>query len=260
MILKELIHDFTELAPAEYAMSWDNSGLLIGHPDADIQKVYISLDASGSAVDQAVMQGCDLLLTHHPLIFSPVKSIRADDFIGRRLLKLAENRISLYAMHTNFDITVMGRIVAEKLGQTIEGPLETILEENGQKAGIGTVGGLSGPIKLEDLAKAVKDSFELPQVRMFGDPQRLVRKAAICPGSGKGMAGEAIALGCDVLITGDIDHHEGIDSVEKGLAVLDAGHHGLEHIFVTYMAEWMQSHYPGIEVIRDVNSSPFSII
>lgn len=260
MILRDMICDLTKLAPAEYAMSWDNSGLLIGHPEAEIRRVYIALDASGPAVEKAAACCCDLILTHHPLIFTPVKSIRGDDFIGKRLLTLAENRISLYAMHTNFDIAVMGRIIAEQLGQAAEGPLEEVLQEDGIALGIGSVGSLIEPCTLAALAGFVKERFDLPQVRIFGDPDKTVSRIGICPGSGKGMAEQAIQKDCDVLITGDIDHHEGIDSVEKGLAVLDAGHHGLEKIFVPYMASWAQSRYPEIEILCDANTSPFSVV
>lgn len=260
MILYELITELQKLAPPEYAMSWDNSGLLIGHSDAQIKSVYITLDASGEAVQCAVKEGCDLILAHHPLIFSPLKSVTGDDFIGKRVLKMAENHIALYAMHTNFDTAVMGSIVSEQIGQVNEGPLEPVTEEDGQILGIGSVGNIKEPMALERLAALLKDSFQLPQVRYFGNPDTIISRIAICPGSGKGMTDAAISAGCDVLITGDIDHHGGIDSVEKGLCIIDAGHHGLEHVFVEYMADWMTKRYPDLRIIKDANHSPFSVV
>ena len=260
MILCDLIQELEILAPADYAMSWDNSGLLVGHRDAQIRSIYITLDASGEAVDQAVKEGCDLILAHHPLIFSPLKSVTGDDFIGKRILKMAENHIALYAMHTNYDTAVMGTIVADQIGQVVEGPLEPVTEEDGRILGIGSVGTLKVPMTLAELAKQIKNLFQLPEVRLFGDPLRDISRIAICPGSGKGMSDAALNAGCDVLITGDIDHHGGIDSVEKGLCVLDAGHHGLEHIFVEYMADWMAEHHPEIRIVKDSNHSPFSVI
>ena len=260
MKLSDLIKELETLAPAEYAMSWDNSGLLVGHADAQIGSIYITLDASGEAVDMAAKEGCDLILAHHPLIFSPLRSVTGADFIGKRILKMAENHIALYAMHTNFDTAVMGTIAARQIGQVIENPLEPVLEENGQLLGIGSVGTLQSPMTLESLAKLIKKLFQLPEVRLFGDPSTIISRIAICPGSGKGMSDAAISAHCDVLITGDIDHHSGIDSVEKGLCIIDAGHHGLEHIFVEYMAGWMAEHHPEILVVKDENHSPFSVV
>lgn len=260
MILRKLIEELELLAPPDYAMSWDNSGLLIGHADAQINSIYITLDASGEAVERAAAEGCGLVITHHPLIFTPIRRITDTDFIGKRLLQLAENRISLYSMHTNFDTSVMGRIVADQIGQQIEGPLESVAEEDGQALGIGSVGNLLRPQSLEELARQIKEAFSLPDVRFFGDPQKILSRAAVCPGSGKGMAEEALKAGCEVLITGDIDHHEGIDSVEKGLCIIDAGHHGLEHIFVDYMASWIAERHPEIRIMKDANHSPFSVV
>ncbi len=257
MTVREIIKELEILAPPGLAMSWDNSGLLAGHPETEVRKVYISLDATGAAVDLAAREGCDLILTHHPLIFSPLKSVTDEDFIGRRILTIIENHMALYAMHTNFDCVVMGEIVADKVGQKVQRPLETVAEEDGKMLGIGTIGPLKEKLLLEELACRIKEIFDLPQVRFFGDQDREIEIAAVCPGSGKGMADAALQAGCDVLITGDIDHHEGIDSVEKGLCVIDAGHHGLEHIFVDYMAEWMRAKHPEITVIRDSNHSPF---
>ena len=260
MILRNLIKELEILEPAEYAMSWDNPGLLVQYRDAQISSVYITLDASGESVEQAVKEGCNLILAHHPLIFTPLKSVTGEDFIGKRILKMAENHIALYAMHTNFDTAVMGKIVADRIGQITEGPLEPVVEENGMILGIGSVGTLLNPMSLGELGKLIKDLFHLPEVRIFGDPLTSISRIAICPGSGKGMSDEALNAGCEVLITGDIDHHGGIDSVEKGLCVIDAGHHGLEHIFVEYMADWMSEHHPEIRVVRDANHSPFSVV
>ena len=88
----------------------------------------------------------------------------------------------------------------------------------------------------------------------------MISRAALCPGSGKSETGSALRSGAQVYITGDVDHHFGIDCVEKGIAVIDAGHHGLEHIFVDFMARWFEENYPDVRVVRDNNSSPFQTI
>ncbi len=260
MKTKILTDALDELAPRSRALDWDNVGLLAGDYGREISKVYISLDASGEAVDSAVRDGCDMILTHHPLLFKPVKSLRSDDYIGRRLIKMTENHINYFAMHTNFDVSVMGKIAADTLGVRAEMPLEVTGEYEGEPFGIGFVGDLDLPVTLRELAAFVRNRFDLPPVRFFGDGDTLVSRIAVCPGSGKDMDGFALSAGAQVLLSGDIGHHYGIDCVEKGLCVIDAGHHGLEHIFVDYMKGWLAEHFPGLETVTDINLSPFQVV
>ena len=116
MKVKEIMQILEEQSPLSYACGWDNSGLLAGNPEKEVQKVYIALDASDEAVDEAVQMGADLLLTHHPLIFKGIKKVTTDDFIGRRLIKMIQNDMSYIAMHTNFDVKGMADLAAARLG------------------------------------------------------------------------------------------------------------------------------------------------
>ncbi len=256
----EFIKVLDELAPPEYAESWDNVGLLEGSLSREVHKVYIALDADGTAVQNAVREGCDMMVTHHPLLFSAIKSIREDDFIGRRLLMMIENRINYFAMHTNFDVAVMADLAADYLKLKHVTPLALVRETVKGPKGIGCVGEPEKHITLSDLAAHVKNVFDLPQVRYYGDPYGNIEKIAMCPGSGKGMDQDALAAGAQVLITGDVDHHYGLDCVEKGLWVIDAGHHGLEHIFVSFMEQWLTERLPELEIVTDRNTSPFHVI
>ena len=115
--------------------------------------------------------------------------------------------------------------------------------ESGLK-GIGSSGTLDDELTLAELAALVRKAFDLPQVRCYGDPETTVRKISMCPGSGKGMDADVLKAGSQVFITGDVDHHYGIDCVEKEICVIDAGHHGLEHIFVPYMEQWLKENCP----------------
>lgn len=239
----EWIERLERLAPERYACSWDNPGLITGRKDKEIKKVLIALDATDPIVEQAAEESADLLLTHHPLIFSPVKKINDDDFIGRRLLSLIGHDICCYAMHTNFDAApgCMADLAAAALHLLDGKPLEVMGQtEDGREYGIGKAGILLQAVPLRELAEQVKRKFELPFVTVYGadEAEGLVRRAAICPGSGKGMTRAALEAGAQVLITGDFGHHDGIDAVAQGLAVIDAGHYGLEHIFVSFMADY----------------------
>lgn len=261
MICRDITRKLDELAPPSLAMSWDNPGLLAGDPDAPVSRVFLALDASSEAVDAAAKAGCQMLITHHPLIFTPLRSVRTDHFIGRRIFQMIRSGVNYYAMHTNFDISVMGKLCMERLGIPYEQPLETTCEDPSLGAlGIGAVGTLPQPMSAQTFARRVREVFSLPPIRVFGAPDKEISKVAICPGSGKGMASWALLKGADVLVTGDVDHHSGIDGVEEGLCIIDAGHHGMEHVFTEYMQQWFAKVFPGIEVVTDANHSPFTVL
>ena len=246
MRCSEIITKLEKLAPVSCACSWDNPGLLAGRAEKEVSKILIGLDATDEVVELAVEEGCDFLLTHHPLIFKAIKKINDQDFIGRRLVKLIQADISYYAMHTNFDAApgCMADLAAGMLGLESAKPLEITgqEEETGNIYGIGSCGTLKESIRLKELALQVKERFHLPFVNVYGaeKAEEPVRRIALCPGSGRGMADCALSMGAQVLITGDIGHHEGIDAVARGLAVIDAGHYGLEHIFMDFMERYIK--------------------
>ncbi len=256
---KELVRILEEQSPVEFACDWDNVGLLAGNLDKEIRKVYIALDATDEVVEEAVQAEADLLLTHHPLIFKGIKRITADDFIGRRLIGLIKNDIAYYAMHTNFDVKGMADLSAAMLGLEEPEVLDVVKVCDGREEGIGRVGALMEPLALKRCADFVKAMFSLSHVKVFGDPERVIRRAAVSPGSGRSEIGNAIAHGADVLITGDIDHHDGIDAVAKGLCIIDAGHYGLEHIFIRYMKEYLEIRCRDLELVTQNITFPYWI-
>lgn len=249
-----------ELSPKRFALSFDNVGLLVGRYDKDVKTIYIALDATDEVIDAAIECEADMLITHHPMIFSAIKSVRADDFIGRRILKLAKYDISYYAMHTNFDVMGMADAAADEIDLIERDVLQVTYEDEIGAEGIGRIGRLREEMSLIELCDFVKERFMLDTVKVFGDPDRLCNICAISPGSGKSMIKYAIEKGADVIITGDIDHHEGIDSVDQGLCVIDAGHFGIEKIFVPYMEEFIRREMPEIKVYTHEMTSPFMVL
>lgn len=247
MQCNEMIRQLNKLAPEEYACDWDNPGLLAGRSDKAVHKVLVALDATDEVVEQAIAEQVDLLLTHHPLIFKPLKKVNDQDFISRRIVKLIQADIAYYAMHTNFDAApgCMADLAAQKLSLTDTVPLEVTGEWSGGAFGIGKIGFLSQPVSLMQLGELVKERFGLPFVTIYGLEQACgpINRIAVSPGSGGSMIRFAEAAGVQVLITGDISHHEGIDAVANGLAVLDAGHYGLEHIFIDFMRNYLWEQY-----------------
>ena len=254
MLCREVTDIIEQRFPKEYALDWDNVGLLAGRDDKEVRCIYIALDASDEVIHAAARQGADMLVTHHPLIFSGMKRITNQDFIGRRILGLIRRDISYYAMHTNYDVLGMAALSGSMIGLKQPEALEVTCEA---QEGIGRIGQLEKAVSLKQCCEDVKRAFHLESVRVFGNPDRTVERIAICPGSGKSVIGEALKKQADVLITGDIGHHEGIDAAAQGMAVIDAGHYGLEHIFVEDMKDYLGKKLECVQIITAPVCHPF---
>lgn len=239
MTVGELIALLEEEAPSKDALDWDNVGLLVGDAEWDVKSVYIALDATEEVINHAIDKGVNMIITHHPLVFSNLNRVVANDYVGKRVMKLIEHHIACYAMHTNFDIHRMGILAEKKLGLEHTIALDPVVLDGKEdvNVGIGRIGSLlNDPVTLGVYAAKVRESFELPYVRVYGDESQMVGTIAISPGSGKSEISTALRAGADVLITGDIDHHSGIDAMAQGLYIIDAGHYGVEHIFIEYIS------------------------
>ena len=264
MKCREIIEHLNCLAPEMMACSWDNPGLLAGRFEKEVKKIYLALDATEQVILAAAAAGADMLITHHPLIFKAVKKVNDGDFIGRRLVALLQEDISYYAMHTNFDSApgCMADMATEKMGLTDTHVLEPEGEIDGVVYGIGKIGNLEKEVSLRELAGLVKERFGLEAVTVYGEGDgdtcgKRYLRCAISPGSGASMVDIAIKKGAQVLITGDIGHHEGIDSVARGMAVIDAGHYGLEHGFVEFMEGYLHRRFGGeVEVMKEEKRFP----
>ena len=266
MLCKDIIKIIEQDYSPRYALSWDNVGLLAGRDDKEVAKRYVALDATDEVVDEAILAGADMLVTHHPLIFSGMKQVNNQNFIGRRVLRMIQDDISYYAMHTNFDAApgCMADLAAKKLGLTDCEVLEKMGETgDGTSYGIGCTGRFEQPMTLRAAAEQVKEAFGLPYAAVFGelDGEAVIQKAAVCPGAGGSTMGEALAAGAQVYITGDISHHEGIDAVAQGMAVIDAGHYGIEHIFTEFMEKYLMGKLgDAVKVVREKPAFPIQIV
>ena len=264
MICREIIKEIEARYPKHYAMEWDNVGLQVGRSDKEVKRIYLALDATDEVIEEAADWGADMLITHHPMIFKAMKKINDENFIGRRVLKLIRDDISYYAMHTNYD--VMG--MAELAGKVLELSEPEVLEVTGSMhsesgevpVGIGRVANLAQPMDLKSCAEMVKKAFDLPNVKIFGEPDMQVHRLGVFPGSGKSAISVSLEKGVDVLVTGDIDHHEGIDAVAQKMAVIDAGHYGVEHIFIADMEHFCREKFPEAEIRTAKIRQPFWVL
>ena len=257
MLCREIINIIEETYPRQAALSWDNVGLLVGRSQKEVKKIYVALDATDEVIEQVIAEQADMLITHHPLIFSSLKTITDEQFIGSRVVTLLQHDISYYAMHTNYDVLGMADLSAQMMGlQEVE--ILEVTNEDAQQ-GIGRIGSLR-PLTLSECCELVKEKFGLQTVALFGEKERQVKRIAISPGSGKSIIDIALQKGAEVLITGDIPHHEGIDAVAQGLAIIDAGHYGLEHIFMEDMATFLKKQVTDIEVVTAKIDHPFQVL
>lgn len=238
-----------KLAPEELACDWDNPGFQAGRSDKEVHTILLGVDVTDPVIDEAIRVHADMIITHHPLIFHGIRKVNDQDFIGKRILRLAQADISYYAMHTNFDAApgCMGDSAADRMGLTERTPLDPMGNlPDGRPYGIGTVGKLPQAMTLREVAEKVKEAYAIPEVQVFGDldSDRRMRTAAICPGSGGSDINLAVKNNAEVYITGDISHHQGLDALEQGLSVIDAGHYGIEHIFMPVMKEYLGKTLP----------------
>ncbi|MCT4611864.1 MAG: Nif3-like dinuclear metal center hexameric protein [Clostridia bacterium] len=254
MKLNEIKKVLENIAPPELAESWDNVGMLVETNNDEISKILVALDITDAVIDEAVINNIDLIVTHHPVLISGIKKVSINDFKGKQLIKLISNNISLYSMHTNFDITEGGTndIIAKKLG------LEN-LESLDSVTNLGKIGGVA-ETDLEGLVETLKGVLKLDTIKYTGDRTKEVSKLAICTGSGMGLYKNAISKGADVYITGDVKYHDAVDALESGLSIIDATHYSSENICMDVLHEYL-SNKLDIDVVRSsVNIDPFNYL
>lgn len=257
MRCKEIMDIIEKACPGDAALGFDNVGLQAGRSRKEVKRIFLALDATERVVHAAAAAHADMLITHHPLIFSPLKCVTEEDFVGRRVLELIREDISYYAMHTNYDVLGLADLSARILELKDPQVLDVTMERDGKEEGIGRIGTLAESMTLGECCDYVKQRLKLDSVRVFGDLEKQVRRLAISPGSGKSAVAPAVQKGADVLVTGDIGHHDGLDAREQGMAVIDAGHYGTEYIFMEDMKQFLEQHAEGVEIVTAPVEHPF---
>lgn len=264
MKCKQIMDVLEKLSPKQYACEWDNVGLLVGRREKEVHKIMVALDASKEVVADAVKQQADMLITHHPMIFSSLKKINEDHFVSEKVLTLAEHGISYFAMHTNFDaVGGMAELAAgeQYLNLSEISPI-VLCGESGE--GMGRYGKLPYPMTAKQAAEYVKDKFHLPFVMLYQGGEKteqIFEQIAVLPGSGKSELLEVKKQGYSLYLTGDFGHHDGLDAVDMGVAVIDATHYGLEHIFISYISGYLRDTLGNdVEIIEADSGCPIKMI
>lgn len=249
--VRDVVRVLESFAPLSLQEDWDNSGLSVGDPDSAVRGVLVALDCTPAVLREAAERGADMVVTHHPLVFSPLKRIVAGDPVGDMVLFAVRNGISVYSAHTSADKAEGGvnHLMAARLG--LSGT------ERFDESGIGLVGWLPEPCGLRAFAELLKERFGLSVVRMGGlvSEGSVVRKVAVCGGSGSSMIAAARAAGADAYVTGDVGYHRFFP--DAGLAVFDIGHYEGEVEIVDRFVSLLKENFVNFAVYRtELNINP----
>ncbi|MFC1858970.1 Nif3-like dinuclear metal center hexameric protein [Thermodesulfobacteriota bacterium] len=242
----DVVQILETFAPSELAEAWDNVGLQVGDINGPVTKVWVALDPALPVVKAASQKKVNLLITHHPLIFDPLKSLDFNTPIGTVIHLAIQHRIAIYAAHTNLDSTQDGvnDVLASKIGLknlAVLGKTGKIKNSaNFDLQGLGRIGELGKEVKLEFLAVKIKNKLGLSAVKVAGKPELLIRKVALCSGSGSGLLNDFLSSGAQVYISGDFRYHDARTAESLGLSLIDIGHFASEHLIVEVLARRLQ--------------------
>lgn len=261
VILEDIISFLNQKFPENLQEGWDNSGLITGDRAKEISKVLVCLDVTSDTVAEAVDFGANLIISHHPLIFSPIKSIVENQGSGSILRSLIQNDIAVYSMHTNFDKAQggMNDLLCEKLGLVSPReytPEELVMPNKKSCENFGRVAKLCDPMTLDEFADFVKISLDCRALKLFGDGDDRVSKIALCTGSGGDMIYAAYNSGADVYLTADLGHHDAQTAAELGLNLIDAGHFETENIICPFLYDLLTCEFPDL-FIKKSQAEPF---
>lgn len=247
MKMNAILKKIDEICPFSYQESWDNSGLQLGSGEAEVSNILLAFDLTEKIVAEAIERDVDLILTHHPLFFRGIRSIRFDDGKGRMIAALIQNHINVVSCHTNLDKVGYG--VSAVLGRQLGLQHCRPFLAEGENCGFGVIGTLSSPCPLGDFALEVKSALGLPCLRMVGEEEATVYTVAAMGGAGSDFLEEAKNQGADVYVTADLKYHDGQKAAEMGLAVIDAGHFQTEMAVIKPFGERLAKVMPEVEFI-----------
>ena len=254
MKARDIINVIEEFAPLSIQESWDNSGLCVGSPDAQVTSVLLGLDCTEELVDEAIACGADMIITHHPLIFSGLKRITPEDQIGAAVIKAVKAGISIYAAHTSADKVIAGvsGAMAARLGLVNV----SILDEDGDGTGLGVVGDLQQPLSAQEAVALVKERFSLKAMRTSRPLEGHITRVAMCGGSGGSLIKAAMASGAQLYISGDISYHNFF--TREGFMIMDIGHYESEIEIVEILFSLLRKNFPtfAVRITQNIYSNP----
>ena len=241
MTIKDLTDVIEAFAPLALQESYDNSGLIVGRPGDEVHKALLAVDVTDEVMDEAEREGCDIIITHHPIIFHPIKRFNSANMVERCVERAIRQGIALYACHTNLDSTVDGMSwrLAAMLGV---GDIEVLQPAGADQCGFGVVGNLDKPMPTKEFLHRIMEVTGGSVVRHSDITTESVSRVAVCTGSGAFLTGEARKAGADVYVTADLKYNDFM-TPDGALTVADIGH--------------FESEYCVIEILFDILSKNF---
>lgn len=245
----DILNCLEEWCPSNTAASYDNVGFLVGEREKDVTGILVALDCTSRVIEEAKKVGANLIVTHHPIIWAPLKNVTEQS----RVFKLIKNGISVISCHTNLDVAKGGvnDCLAKALGLKSVKVLDNLEGDFSSR-----YGELSKALKAEEFAEYVKE--KLGTVVRFNKAKNSIKKVAVCGGAGSEMLVPALLNCCDALVTADVKHSTFITAEEKGICVFDAGHFNTENMIVSPLAEYLKTR-TGLPVFESQITPVFSL-
>ena len=246
-------------APNRLAEEWDNVGLLVGNRNAPVEMILTCLTVTPDSVAEAIDRKANLIVTHHPMPFRPLRQLTTDSTVGKLLLDLIRHEIGVYSPHTAFDSARSGinQQLAEGIGLTeieplIESPLEPQTPER-PVLGSGRYGNLPTETTLSQIIARVKSLLSVEGLHIVGDKDSVVSRVAVACGSAGQFLPDAIRAGCDTLLIGETDFHTCLEAEANGLQLILPGHYASERFAVETLAKSISDEFPTISAQASEN-------
>lgn len=256
MNVKQLYDVLNEKIPPSLSCSWDNDGLMCcPDPEREVSRVLIALDVTGEVVDEAIDGGFDLVISHHPLIFHPLRSLTTDSGVGAKLINLVRAGVSVMSFHTRLDAVADG--VNDQLAEAL-GLIDVEVFEDGDGTPLGRIGYLPENMEVCELATRIKSALATPAVMVSGCGKRADR-VAVVGGEGKSFIGAAKAAGADTFVSGRLGYNNMVEAEELGINLIEAGHFFTEDPVCDRIAELVSAADGNIETVY-MKSCAFKMI
>ena len=259
MKIKAVIEALERFAPLPLQEDYDNAGLQVGLTEAwEVSGALLCLDVTEKVLDEAVRLGCNLIVSHHPLLFHKLARVAGEDMVQRIVFKAIEKKIAIVSMHTNMDNAYGGVNfkMAEKMGLTDVGFISETKTVDGVEGASGVVGTLPSPMTAADFIAMLKETFHVACVQTNEFLQRPIRKVALCGGAGSFMLGDAVKAGADAFVTGEMHYHEFFDH-EQQIQIAVIGHYQSEQFTNEIFKRIIEAECPEVRCyLSEINTNP----
>jgi len=249
VFVNDVFQELNRIAPVTMAMEFDNVGLLVGRSERPVSKVLIALDITDAVIEEAIELGAELIVAHHPMIFTPLKRVTDGDPTGCKILKLIRHDIAAICMHTNLD-SVQGGVndeLARLVGLSDTEILMPYGELDGVSYGFGRVGDLPAPMEMSAFLAQVKEALGSDGIRYY-DAGRPVSRVAVMGGSGSDQLKDAIWQGCDTYVVGEAKYSAFLEARELGVNLVEADHFCTEDVICEPLRVMLLAAFPGLEI------------